>query len=558
MSEPTIDQITAEIVQTLRQAREAKTSGVVVVRCSGPREVDHARELLRRTKAPFAWKSQPVSEIDPPDLIGYVTHKGAGGPAYLAYELPTDEDGKVLARFHEFLTGAWQRFAKSPILVVMLLTMDEIRAVSRGAPDFWQDKKGYVAWPATNVGNRFMPAVDVGGMSERRGGMRSAGGGLQSGFSVASAFGDLDIDFGIAFQDDGVTPWAGAPFKEGDEIPDYIANAAAPAGRRWGRILAPGDREGAELIDQCRILLDQHQTEHARQGLAKAAKHFRSRSNHVATAEAYVMLGRASEIRFDHSVALEWYEQALQLYEQIEDAAGISDCCAMTGFLRFVHGDLDGAFSFFDRALRRDEEEGDELRMASGYRRIGIVLEQRSELEQAQALYERASEIERDNGDQHALARSLHHQARIAGRSSEYETASRLLTESLEIKEALEDEAGLATGQHEQGNLFMQQGQLEDSLQSYEKALELERKIMDVQGIAVTQAQIGLAKKELFYFADAVRAFTIARELFYRLQSPHVAVMEDSLIGITGMVDRAIFDDMQHEARAYVDGLIVT
>lgn len=573
MSEPTVDQVVAEIVRTLRQAHAKKIRGLVVLRCTGSREVDHARETLIRAQAVFKWKSLPTAQLDPPDLIGYVLHHTKPeGPAFLAYGLPKGRDGHVLKRFVELITVAGRKYVMAPYLMVMILTLDEIKDLSKHAPQFWKGRDRYLGWPVKSAESSFVPArlgkglparrksamaVRGGGVSKAGAGVGKIEGGVEQAAGIEGFYGNPLMDGAdLSDADYTLAPWAGAPFKEGDDIPQYIADAAPPAGRRWGRTLAPDDAEGSALIDKCRVLLDQRHTEFARQGLAKAAKRFRAANNGPATAECYVLLGRASELRFDHTVALEWYEQAIQVFEQISDDAGVSDCSNMIGYLRFMHGDLDGAFTFFDKALRRDEEVEDLLRTASGYRRIGIILEHRSELNQANALYERAGEIERKNEDRYAYSRSLHHQARVAQMKDRFRDALELLQMSLKIKEELEDEAGMATGLHELGNIEFKQRNLEEALEAYEQALEFEEKIVDVPGIAVTCAQIGLVRREMFHFADAVRSFAIARTLFQRLQSPYVQALESATESAREMVDDDVYNAMVDEAMEYVDAML--
>ncbi|MGM0575780.1 MAG: tetratricopeptide repeat protein [Myxococcota bacterium] len=567
MPEESIEEVVVDVVKTLAAAHAKKSRGLLVVRCTGPREVDHAREALLRARAPFRWKSLPAAELDPPDLLGYALHAGSPeGPCFLAYGLPRGRDGRVLRRFVELINVAGRKYVMAPYLMVMILTLDEIRDLNKGAPQFARSRDRMVAWPVQDAASRFTPAV-AGGSPSRRGGdvagatggVRGVGGGLQSTAGDVPGIFDNPLmagGAGLSTEDYGLAPWAGAPFKEGDEVPRYIADAPPPAGRRWGRHLAPEDLEGAELLDRCRMLLDQRHTEYARQGLARVAKKFRAANNGPATAECYVLLGRASEMRFDHTVALEWYEQAASVYEQLADDAGVSDCWNMIGHLRFTHGDLDGAFSFFDRAMRRDEEVGDELRMASGLRRIGIILEQRGDLDDALNLYERAAEIEDKNEDRFAFARSLHHQSRIKARKERFDEARDLLSRSLEIKEELEDRVGLATGYHERGNLDLRQGDVEEALEDYQHALELEEELHDIQGIGVTHAQIGLCEKELLFFDRSVRALAVAREIFHRLQSPYVSAVDGMLEALDQMVDRETMEAMQAEARGYVERLL--
>ncbi len=142
MSEASVDQVVSEIVRSLNQAHGRRSRGLVVVRCTGPREVDHARETLIRATANFKWKSLPAAELDPPDLLGYVLQFGKPeGPCYLTYGLPKGTDGRVLKRFVELITVAGRKYVMSPYLLVLLLTLDEIRDLNKGGPPLLEEPR---------------------------------------------------------------------------------------------------------------------------------------------------------------------------------------------------------------------------------------------------------------------------------------------------------------------------------------------------------------------------------------------------------------------------------
>ena len=330
---------------------------------------------------------------------------------------------------------------------------------------------------------------------------------------------------------------------------------ALPAGRTWRELVtAPACQSGgARIHDFARRIGDA--TRH-REGPAGYWPTGLALSESAVFQTLHICLARASELRFDHSVAIEWYEQALNNYETIDEGAGVSDCCAMIGYLRFGHGDLDGAYSFFDRGLQQDETDEDELRMASGYRRVGVVQEQRKELTEALTLYERASKIEEENEDYFALSRSLHHQARLKMRQGENDEAEELLKKSMEIKEQRQDEVGLATAHHELGNIYLTKGEMEAAKTEYAKALAYEEQFRDFQGIAVTRAQLGLVEQKLFNFSEAVEHFSASKELFKRLQSPNVAPIEAALSSCADMVDIMTLKDRQMKGRNYVEELV--
>ncbi len=577
MSNDPQEEVARKVVEALGAAHAAGRRGFVVVRAANPAVVDAARDLLQTARTPHGWRSLPVAELDPPDLLGFIMHAGTDrGPAFLAYDLPRDLEGRVQSGFIEHLIQRTPAYLASRTLLVLIVTVQEMRAVSGPAGSFWSSRDLLVAWPKIEASSRYVPAVVSGGIQQpQRGGMQRPrqGGvaGVRGGGISAMAAGQMAGTFAGAVgaapagalgvqgasslvQDPDHTPWAGAPFGyDSEEVPEYLITSAAPAGRRWGRDLAPDDPEGASLIDSCRELLDARRTEVARSQLARAAKRFRKSGNPVAAAECYVMLGRAAEDRLDHRVAFDWYKAALDAYEQIEDQAGYSDCAGYLGYLRFLHGDLDGAAEAFRRALQRDEAAEDEARQSTGQRRLGIIFEETGKLDEALEAFEKAAAIERKHNDRRTLSRSLNHMARIQRRKGELDKAEELLTQSLEIKEELDDSYGLASGYHELGNLRYQRQELDAALEAYEKALTLELEQSDVAGVAATEAQLGLVQRDRFVFTDAARSFLLARELFERLQSPHVGVINKALEAARESIDAWDYANIETEVQEWLE-----
>ena len=185
---PNAEQVVAEITGAIQSALANRTKCLTVLRCTGSREVDHARESLIRSEAPFPWKSLPAAQLEPPDLLGYVLHYATPeGPAFLVYGLPKGRDGRVLKRFIELLMVAEQRYDPVPFHVVMILTLEEIKDLSKHAPTFWRTRDKFVGWPVSSAESTFVPAV-IGSRTParqraamaRRGGGVSVGGGWKS------------------------------------------------------------------------------------------------------------------------------------------------------------------------------------------------------------------------------------------------------------------------------------------------------------------------------------------------------------------------------------------
>ncbi len=534
------------VARTLYEAYAAGRRGLVIVRCASPSVVDRARETIMRVRVPFGWRSLPMSELDPTDLLGFVVQRGGPrGPAFLAYGAPKASDGNLVPDFLELLARHTVGYAQRPTLLALLLTLDEIRQISTPARAFWDLKDAMIAWPSGPHTGQFLPARLDGSLNEAQRG------------SVAGMFGmGAAVGADVAAAMSGEGPWVGAAPADGSAAPDYYLTSPPLAGRRWGRVLLPLDPEGGQDIDAARVTLYKREVEQARHQLVKLAKRFRQAGEAKAAAECYVLLGMAGELRLDLAVAGQWYIHALQLYDEIGDDGGYVDCAAMLGYLYFLRGDQANATESFRRAMERAEAMADALRRAMSYRRMGIITEQGGGHEEAAALYERAAAIEEANHDERAFCRTLQHKARVLRLQGKREEAAVALERSLAVKERLDDVSGLASGWHELGNLHLESKRYSEALTAYQRALDHEKVVRDFAGMAYTSAQIGLVQKELFQFPSSARAFLIALALFRRLDSPHVPTIERALEAAVQMVDATELRDLRVSADAYVDQLL--
>lgn len=529
--------VIARITGCLHEAFNEGSRALVVVRCDDAHVADTARETLFRASAPFAWKSLPLAELSPPDFTTFLRFRGkAQGPVLIAYGLPTTRQRGILPEFLRKLESGVDAYREKSTLCVLLVTIAEMREITREAPTFWAARSMLIAWPKTSDAGRFTPVRIGGGLAGQAfGGVAgTAAGGIAAqgrGGVAGTGPGGVEIrDTGHMAMEPGIGPWAGAPLDEDGSVPDYVLDSAAPAGRRWGGGLADGVPGIGEAIDEARRLLDGQQVDWARQELSKVMRQCREHGLQQAEAECFVLLGKAGELRIDFSVAFDWYRLAQDTYERTADHAGYSDCCGFIAYLHYMLGDIDASESSVGFGLARDKAQGDRLRMAAAHRRSGVIAEVRQDLDEASIQYRMAGKLEDEISDTKSHSRTLNHLARIARVQKDYTTAEGYLTESLELKASFDDQPGLAAGYHEMGNLLLNQKRYEEAVDAYEEAVLIEVSLGDVPGIAVTQAQLGLCYRQLLEFTASYESLLIAQALMLKLKSPNIVAVE-AIIG---------------------------
>jgi tetratricopeptide (TPR) repeat protein len=618
----------AQTVDRLYEGYSQRTRTLVAIRCGTPGGVEEAVSALSAAAPVFGWRPLRISEQSLPDPLGFVmSESSAQGPAVIAYRFPADAKGDLPPGLVALVQAKLAPYLDLPTLMVLVVTMREMKALNTSLPDLWRARTALVAWPDLTGPSQYLPATTGGGgvapkaqgnvvrphqgevrapeasevarpgsgpMARPEGGpvearpaapvarpalgpMEQPEGGPVEARPAAqvapprppadpkAARTSLSDPFQAAMQEAAqggsgekkASLWVGAPFEVDDpNIPGYYKTTAPPAGCRWGKDLAPDDPEGAELIDRCRQLLAAAGYEEVLTLLTKAAKRFRELGNWRACGECYVLLGKAAEARLHWREAQDWYEQALDLSENIDDLPALGDVHTVLGTMAFIRGELRAASEHFGRALLVSERLEDEFRLAATYHRLGIVAEQVGRCDDSLVLYSKAAEIEETHGDRAAYARSLNHQARVNRLLNELDEAAHLLQKSLDIREELEDETGLATGYHELGNLRLTQQDMAAAFDAYRCALRLELAHQDVYGVAVTQAQLGLVHLRRHEYQDAAEALLIAREIFQRVGSPHAKVIGPALKEPQDMIDALQFRTLEVTAKAYTDDLL--
>ena len=106
--------------------------------------------------------------------------------------------------------------------------------------------------------------------------------------------------------------------------------------------------------------------------------------------------------------AINYYKQAMALFEELEEWEGLALCCLKIGKILFNQADYKGALKAYQRGHEAAQQAGAELIGANCLMNIGRIFEQRGEPEQAMYYYKTALTHFQQNLDTKGITQCVH------------------------------------------------------------------------------------------------------------------------------------------------------
>ena len=151
----------------------------------------------------------------------------------------------------------------------------------------------------------------------------------------------------------------------------------------------------------------------------------------------HYQLGVLAQARGDYDTARNRYQQALAIFEELGDRAGMAATYGQLGVLAQARGDYDTARNRYQQALAIFEELGDRAGMANTYHNLGILARARGDYDTAHNLYEQSLHIKEELGDRAGMATTYHQLGVLAQARGDYDTAHTYYQQALTIFEEL-------------------------------------------------------------------------------------------------------------------------
>ncbi|EKU99552.1 hypothetical protein Lepto7375DRAFT_1610 [Leptolyngbya sp. PCC 7375] len=215
-------------------------------------------------------------------------------------------------------------------------------------------------------------------------------------------------------------------------------------------------------------------------------------------------LGNVYNNLSDYHQAIIYYEQALLLFEAIEDRQGQARTLNNLGSVYDNLSDYRQAIIYYEQALPLFEAIEDRQGQARTLGNLGNVYDNLSDYRQAIIYYEQALPLFEAIEDRQGQARTLGNLGSVYNKLSDYHQAIIYHEQALLLFEAIEDRQGQARTLGNLGSVYNKLSDYRQAIIYHEQALLLFEAIEDRQGQAQTLGNLGSVYAKLSDYHQAI------------------------------------------------------
>ena len=217
--------------------------------------------------------------------------------------------------------------------------------------------------------------------------------------------------------------------------------------------------------------------------------------------------------RQQHEKAIEYYQQALDIYTEIGDERGEA---GILGGLGFIYWSIDyqTCLSYYQKALEVREKIDDKQLMGASLNGIGLVYFRLiGDYEQAIEYFDKAASVRTEIGDWSSLGSTLSYKASAYEKMGQFEWAIKYFEQSFEINKKAGNQLRMAKAMLNSGTNLHQTGKYPEALEDLETAIEIYRNLEDTIGIGDVLTQMGFVYSMLGDYNTAIEKCTEALQL---------------------------------------------
>jgi tetratricopeptide (TPR) repeat protein len=217
--------------------------------------------------------------------------------------------------------------------------------------------------------------------------------------------------------------------------------------------------------------------------------------------------------------AMGFYEKSLTIQEELKNQDGIARELSNMGTIASVQGQIKLSLDYDAKALKIQEKINDLPGIAVSLNNIGSLYNNLKQYKEALNCYERAMNIQQKLGDKTGISRSMNNMGVCYRNLGQSDKALEFFQKSLVIREEIKDKFGITYSLTNIGGIYNLTWRLEDALDFYNRALVVQRSIQDKQGISRSLNNIGEVyfKQHKYPLAKSIldQSLVLANELGY-------------------------------------------
>lgn len=194
-------------------------------------------------------------------------------------------------------------------------------------------------------------------------------------------------------------------------------------------------------------------------------------------ANIYEKMGNIFYANDDNQNALKHYQDALKIYEELNDTKGAADLYADIGEMYLDQRNYAKALEYFRKSLTNQEKVADQAGIVKANLKIAEVYEQKGDIRSAREFNLKALESAEDLRDEKLIGNALSNLGDVFVKLGNYQDALQYTLRSLEIKRSSGDNAGMAHVLTTMGDIYTKMGQFDKATNYFQEGLAIAKKI---------------------------------------------------------------------------------
>ncbi len=235
-----------------------------------------------------------------------------------------------------------------------------------------------------------------------------------------------------------------------------------------------------------------------------------TRSAHSGEAGTLNNIGAVYDSIGQPEEALKFFNQALPILQEVGDRSGEATTLNNIGGVYLSIGQPEEALKFYNQALPILQEVGDRRGEATILSNIGLVYDSIGQPEEALKFFNQALPILQEVGDRRGEAATLNNIGAVYQGIGQPEEALKFFNQALPILQEVGDRTGEATTFNNIGLVYDSIGQPEEALKFFNQALPILQEVGDRTGEATTFNNIGAVYQGIGQPEEALKFFNQA------------------------------------------------
>ncbi|MCT4581659.1 MAG: tetratricopeptide repeat protein [Flavobacteriales bacterium] len=211
----------------------------------------------------------------------------------------------------------------------------------------------------------------------------------------------------------------------------------------------------------------------------------------VKLGKSYNQQGVSFAVKGDFDKAIEYYNQCLHIYQEVNHSKGIASSFNNIGGAYHYQGDYTKAIEFYKKGLEIQEQLKNFKGISSAYNNMGVAYDNMGDYDQSIACYEKSLAISKQSNDVEAVGLAYTNLGVIYVYQGNYYEAIDSYTKALKIFDELGDNIRLAALYNNIGNVNLSLNLNEKAIEEFTKSLHISQEVGDKMGVAYSYVNIG-------------------------------------------------------------------